>query len=93
MLSFIFQKKVTELKKLKNYLTNTFILGYDDFPLPVKGENTLELLNAANDFKIKEELRKIVLEFLYDVLIELNADTENDKVQITKWRKKIDLLN
>ena len=163
-----------EEKKIETYTWNLyfiiewlrknleFILGYDDFPLPVKGENALELLNTANDFKIKEELeeylwhnaksswifrhtwfsnrggstltsayfyrknndieiswdnkfwlknkieftslvgtflvekeefRKIILEFLYDILVELNADTENDKVQIIKWRKRIDLLN
>lgn len=32
-----------------------FILGYDPFPLPVKGESTIELINVANGFEIEEE--------------------------------------
>ena len=35
-----------------------FILGYDDFPLPVKGENILELVDAANNFEIEDELEE-----------------------------------
>lgn len=31
------------------------ILGYDPFPLPVKGENTLELIQKADTFDIDEE--------------------------------------
>ena len=139
-----------------------FILGYDDFPLPVKGENILELVDAANNFEIedeleeylwhsaksswtfrhtwfssrggsvlalayfcrknndieiswdsglwikneikftnligtflveKEEFRKIVLEFLYDILSSLKITTEDDIKQVREWTQKINLLN
>ena len=33
-----------------------YIIGYDNFPLPVKGDNTLELIENANKFKSEIDL-------------------------------------
>ena len=138
------------------------IIGYDPFPLPVGGKSTIELINAANDFEIeeeveeylwynamsswtfrhtwfssrggsiltsayfyrrndnieiswdnefwsidevkfihlkglslikKEEFKKVILEFLYDILNSFNVTIDADKLQLKKWVERINLLS
>ncbi|MBC1375758.1 hypothetical protein HB839_09485 [Listeria sp. FSL L7-1699] len=74
-----------------------YIIGYDPFPLPVKGDTSLELISEADQFEsedIKDNFIKTITEFIRSFLkkaSELTNDEEQE-IKIENLSRQLQLI-